>query len=41
MVFESGSRKVERLIWEAIAVGIIEVAFIVYFIFEIIRKSKE
>jgi hypothetical protein len=32
---------VERLICEAIAVGIIEVAFIVYFIFEIIRKSKE
>jgi hypothetical protein len=32
---------VERLIWEAIAVGIIEVAFIVYFIFEIIAKSKE
>jgi hypothetical protein len=32
---------VERLIWEAITVGIIELAFIVYFIFEIIKKSKE
>jgi hypothetical protein len=31
----------EALIYEAILVGIIEVAFIVYFIFEIIRKSKE
>jgi hypothetical protein len=32
---------VERLIYEAIAVGIIKVAFIVYFVFEIIKKSKE
>jgi hypothetical protein len=31
----------EALIYKAILVGIIEVAFIVYFIFEIIRKSKE
>lgn len=31
----------EKLIYEAIVVGIIEVAFIIYFIFEIIRKSKE
>jgi inner membrane protein involved in colicin E2 resistance len=32
---------VDGLIYKAIAVGIIELAFIVYFIFEIIRKSKE
>jgi hypothetical protein len=31
----------ERLIYEAIAVGIIEVAFIVYFSYLIIKKSKE
>ena len=31
----------EKLIYETILVGIIEIAFIVYFIFEIIRKSKE
>lgn len=31
----------ETLIYEAILVGVVEVAFVVYFIFEIIKKSKE
>jgi hypothetical protein len=41
MVFKSRTPKVERLIYEAIAVGIIEVAFIIYLSILIVKESKK